>query len=444
MLPPQVAPFLLTLAISTLIGIGLRDYYESEKKFDTFGTVRTFVFLGMLGFMLYQIPGVGQFAFLLGMAAIVPFLLVYYSNKVRQKKSPGLIGVLIALLTYLTGPVALNQPHWFLVLFGVSILFVLHSKGRIRQFTDRLETGEVVTACKFLAIAGVILPLIPPLPPTTGTAGLIFSVLPVTPRQIWMAVVITTTISYLGYVLQTYLFPRKGLLLTGLIGGVYSSTVAVLVLAKKSKRHPGHEEEAAAAILLAVAMMYLRLLILVAIFRFGSALQVGPALLVLAGLAAVSALWIRRNSTGAEPDPAVDNAPPQEGAEGPSGESEEPALRRNPLEINSALFFSFMFVAVALATKYVLIYYKGMGLRMLSFLVGCSDITPFVVSVLQGNLGIGAAQILQAIIIASASNNLLKVAYTYLFGTRRTANLAAMGMVPLAAISVLYAILALS
>jgi uncharacterized membrane protein (DUF4010 family) len=445
MFPPQVAPFLLTLAISTLIGIGLRDYYESEKKFDTFGTVRTFVFFGMLGFMLYQIPTIGPYAFLAGMAAVVPFLLVYYSNKVRQKKSPGLIGVLIALMTYTTGPVALNQPHWFLVLFGVSILFVLHSKGKIRVFTDRLETGEVVTACKFLAIAGVVLPLIPSTPLGGGLVGQIFDSLPVTPRQIWMAVVITTTISYLGYVLQTYLFPRKGLLLTGLIGGVYSSTVAVLVLAKKSKRSPGHDEEAAAAILLAVSMMYLRLLVLVAIFRFRLALQVGPALVILALLAAAYGIWIRRKSL--EPvlvpqeapvstpeallDVATDSVP---------SETEEPALRKNPLEINSALFFAFMFVAVSLATKYVLILYQGMGLRMLSFVVGCSDITPFVVSVLQGNLGIGSAQVLQAIIIASASNNMLKVAYTYMFGTRRTANLAAMGMVTLALLSVLYAI----
>jgi len=444
MFPHQVTPFLLTLAISTLIGIGLRDYYESEKKFDTFGTVRTFVFLGMLGFMLYQIPGIGPYAFLLGMAAVVPFLLVYYSNKVRQKKSPGLIGVFIALLTYTTGPVALNQPHWFLVLFGVSILFVLHSKGRLRQFTDRLETGEVVTACKFLAIAGVVLPLIPALPPTVGAMGQIFTVLPVTPRQIWMAVVITTTISYLGYVLQTYLFPKKGLLLTGLIGGVYSSTVAVLVLAKKSKRHPGHDDEAAAAILLAVSMMYLRLLVLVSIFRFGSAMQVGPALLILALLAAAYGLWIRRISQDIAQAPLpIQATQPEVMGEPAPGEPEEPALRKNPLEINSALFFAFMFVAVSLATKYTLTYFQDMGLRMLSFVVGCSDITPFVVSVLQGNLGIGSAQVLQAIIIASASNNLLKVAYTYLFGTRRTAHLAARGMIPLAALSIVYAIFAL-
>ena len=88
----------------------------------------------------------------------------------------------------------------------------------------------------------MILPLIPAAAADGGPWAQVFSVLPVTPRQIWMAVVITTAISYLGYVLQTYLFPRKGLLLTGLIGGVYSSTVAVLVLAKKSKRHPGRDQ----------------------------------------------------------------------------------------------------------------------------------------------------------------------------------------------------------
>ena len=432
MLPPQVTPFLLTLAISALIGIGLRDYYESEKKFDTFGTVRTFVFIGLLGFMLYQIPGAGPTAFLVGLAALTPFLVVYYVHKVQQANRAGLIGVLIALLTYTTGPVALHQPHWFLVLFAVSILFVLHSKGRIRQFTDRLEAGEVVTACKFLAIAAVVLPLIPDAFPATGALGRVVALLPVTPRQIWMAVVITTSISYLGYVFQTYLFPRRGVLLTGLIGGVYSSTVAVLVLAKKSRREGVRDEESAAAILLAVSMMYLRLLALVAIFRLPSTLRVGPALLLLAALAAAWALWVR-NQGRAEAAPAEAAAP----VPPPPADGEESALRRNPLEIYSALFFAAMFVAVALATKYAVMEYQGLGLRALSFVVGFSDITPFVVSVLQGNLGLETRQILQAIVLASASNNLLKMAYTYLFGTRRTANLAGAGLVTLAALSLL-------
>ncbi len=412
-LPPLVGPFLLTLATSFLVGIGLRDYYEGSGKFDTFGTVRTLVFIGMLGFMLYTLPEIGHWAFLVGMVTVVAFLLVYYIDKVGHKKSPGLIGVTIAQLTYVSGPVAIH-------------------------LTDRLETGEVVTVCKFLAIAAVILPLIPAtMPPLEGIGGAILAALPVTPRQIWLAVVITTSISYFGYVLQTYIFPRKGLLLTGLIGGMYSSTAAVLVLAKKSKRLPGRDREAAGAILLAVSMMYLRLLVLVAVFRIQATVQVGPALLVLSALAAGYALWVVKDQPSAAPAEAAGAANGQGGDGAPEQE-----LRNNPLELNAAFLFAVLFVLISIATKYTLAEFKDMGLRVLSFVVGFSDITPFVVSVLQGDLGIGTAQILQAIVIASASNNLMKLVYAYAFGTRATANLAALGMGPLAVLSLLYVAIA--
>ncbi len=429
MFPPQLTPFLLTLAISTLIGIGLRDYYEQEGKRDTFGTVRTFIFLGLLGHMLYRIPVIGPYAFLVGMVVVVPFLLVYYNNKVSQQKSPGLIGVLIALLTYSVGPVVIHEPHWYLVAFAITILFVLHSKGRMRQFTDRLETGEVVTVCKFLAIAGVILPLIPALPPTEGLAGRIFTILPVGPHQIWMAVVVTTAISYFGYVLQTYLYPKKGLLLTGLIGGLYSSTMTVLVISKKTRNHPSQAREAAAAIMLSTPTMYLRILFLVAAFMPMGAVRLLPPFLLFSTLSGGYAWWLSRGEAGA--------------AE-PASESTEVVVKeRNPLELNAALLFALMFVTVALVTKYVLLRFQELGLRMLSFLVGASDIVPFIVSVLQGNLGIGANQILQAIVIATASNNVMKTAYVFAFGHRLTARLTAFGMAGIVALSFLYAALAL-
>ncbi len=80
---------------------------------------------------------------------------------------------------------------------------------------------------------------------------------------------------------------------------------------------------------------------------------------------------------------------------------------------------------------------------MLSFVVGFSDITPFVVSLLQGNFGIGDRQIVQAVIIASASNNVLKMVYTYVFGSRRTADLVAPGMIGLVVLSMIYAVIGL-
>lgn len=429
MLPSQFPPFLLTLAISTLIGIGLREYYEQEGKLDTFGTVRTFIFLGLLGHMLYRIPVIGPYAFLVGMIVVGPFLLVYYTNKVAQKKSPGLIGVLIALLTYGVGPVTIHEPHWYLVAFAITILFVLHSKGRIRQFTDRLETGEVVTACKFLAIAGVILPLIPAAAPVDGILGRIFKILPVGPHEIWMAVVVTTAISYLGYVLQTYLYPNKGLLLTGLIGGLYSSTMTVLVISKKTREHDHQASDAAAAIMLSTPTMYLRILLLVAAFMPMGAVRLLPPFVLFSVISAGYGWWLRRESlvTGN----SVIDAPGVNLKE------------RNPLELNSALLFALMFVTVSMVTKFVLHHYQDVGLRMLSFLVGASDIVPFIVSVLQGNLGIGINQILLAIVIATASNNVMKALYVFAFGHRRTARLTAMGMSGIVVLSFLYAALAL-
>jgi uncharacterized membrane protein (DUF4010 family) len=220
-------------------------------------------------------------------------------------------------------------------------------------------------------------------------------------------------------------------MLAGLLGGVYSSTVAVLVLSKKSKARSEIAQEAGVAILLAVSMMYIRLLALVAIFRFRSAFTVGPALVILAALAAGYALWLRRRRASTLPldptTPAVGNGPT------------DPALRKNPLELTSAFVFALLFAVLSLATKYTLETFEEMGLRMLSFVVGFSDITPFVVSLLQGSFSIDESQILKAIIIASASNNLLKTAYTYIFGSRRTAHFAAPGMLGLATLSLVYA-----
>lgn len=429
MLAPEIAPFLLTVAVSFLIGIGLREYYEGEGKFDTFGTARTFVFIGILGFALYQLPEIGKTAYLIGFVSLTAFFLIYYNSKTLNRKSPGLIGVLVGLITYTVGPVSLRLPSWYLVLLAITILFVVHSKGRIRQFTDRLQTGEIVTACKFLAIVAVILPLIPEAPRAAGWPGVLLALLPVTPRQIWMAVVVTTAISYLGYVLQTYFYPHRGLTLTGVIGGIYSSTVTVVVLAKKSRTTPSIASETAVAIVLAVSMMYVRLLALVAIFRFRSVATVAPPLVILAAAAAGYAMWLRRARREQESEEAAGEV------------AGEPALRRNPLEINSALVFAVLFTVISIATKYVVEYLNPGGLRVLSFVVGMSDITPFVVSILQGQFGISDLQVMQAVLIASASNNVVKTAYTYAFGSRQTGNLAAPGMVGLAILTLLYALL---
>jgi uncharacterized membrane protein (DUF4010 family) len=417
--PSLLRPFLLTLGVSFLMGTGLRDYYEREKKFETFGTVRTFVFLGLLGFALFLTPVGGGGAFVGGLLAVAVLLSVYYANKLREKRGPGLIGVLIALLTYTIGPIALSQPAWFSLLIAVSTLFVLHSKGPIRHFTDRLHTGEVVTACKFIAIAGVVLPLMPEhLAPDAPLSGAL-SALPITPRQLWMAVVVTTSISYLGYVLHTYIVPERSLMLTGVLGGIYSSTATVLIVARRSKENPGQAVEAAGAIVMAVSMMYLRLLALVAVFRPWALVALAPVVYPLAAGSALHAWWLHARRRPSPADLSSSAAP----------------IDDHPLQLRAAMGFASAFLLVSWATRLALEIFDEVGLRWMSFAVGFTDITPFVVSVLQSGLITSDRHLSQALIIATASNNLLKAAYTVATACPETARRAVPALLALVMLS---------
>jgi uncharacterized membrane protein (DUF4010 family) len=215
------------------------------------------------------------------------------------------------------------------------------------------------------------------------------------------------------------------MLLTGAIGGLYSSTMTTLLLAKKSRHDEAGAEGAAAAILLSTPTMYLRILFLVFAFKPVAALRLFPPFLVLSVLAGGYAWWLKgRGASESEVAP-------------------EEVHERNPLELSSAFLFALMFVTVAVATRFVLLHFHDLGLRMLSFLVGASDIVPFIISVLQGNLGIVEANALQAVVIATASNNLMKAVYTFAFGHRRTARPVAAAMTVLAALSFVYVAVAL-
>lgn len=422
----RLPPFLLTLALSALVGIGVREYYEGEHKYDTFGSVRTFILIGLLGFVLYGGALAGGAAYVASALVLGAVLTTYYVDKLRRGKGAGIIGILIGLLTFAIGPLALTQPSWVPVLVTVTVLFVLHSKGPIRRFTDRLAPGEVLTVCKFLVIAGVALPLVPrdaaAVTGWHGWAGWALSLLPITPRQLWWAVVITTGISYAGYVAQVYAWPSRGLRLTGLFGGIYSSTATVFVIARRS-RQTAPVADASAGVLLAVAMMYVRLFVIVAIFRPSVLAAAAAPLLVLAALAMGSAAAFRAPRTTL------------------AGDRPEAAAIRHPLEVTAALIFAALFAVIAAATKWALATYAVAGLHWMAVAVGFSDITPFVISLLAGDLGLSNTQIVNGIIVASASNNLLKSCYVIAVGTRALSRRVVPILVALAAISAAYAVL---
>jgi len=410
LLPPLLSAFLLTLVMSFLLGLGLREYYLVAKKTYYFGSTRSCTLIGLLGFVLFHLQADG-WLYLGGLLALTVLLGIYYSSKIVQEQ-PGLIGILIALLSYLIGPIALTLPDWFLILFTMSALFVLNAKEKINRLTKTLGNEEIISLGKFLVLSGVILPLTPRTP--------IAEFIPVSFHQTWLAVVVISGISYLGYLVQTYFMQGQGIVLTGAIGGVYSSTATTVVLARQSKAYPDDSNAPAAAIVLATAVMYLRLLAVVGIFKPSLALALLPAFLGLAALSGGLAFWLRRGHVAAASAAAAANRP------------------QNPLELTSAVLFALLFVVVTAVTKFTIAVYADQGLQWMAFFAGFADIDPFVLSLVQGKYVSQQPVLLQAIVIATASNNLLKAVYALVWAQRRTGWLAGGVLAGLAAATLAY------
>ncbi len=360
--------------------------------------------------MLHLRPGGALY--LTGLLVLGLWLGLFYRYKLARQQT-GLIGMLLALMSYTVGPASLTLPYWLLILYVIGGLFILNAKENIRLLTLKVENEEVITLAKFLVLSGVILPLTShePLAPF----------LPVSLHQTWLAVVVISGISYLSYLVQTYFLKDRGILLTGALGGLYSSTAATLVLARQSHQFPEHSTRTAIAILLATGMMYLRLLVIVALFNPRLGLALLPALLGLASLAgAMAALWWNR-SRG--PDAATP------GTETP----------RNPLELSAALLFALLFLAVTAATHYLLQHYPGRGLNWMAFLAGFTDIDPFVLALVGGHFPSTLPAIGKAILIAAASNNLLKAGYAGLLGAGGTRWRAGLALTVLSGATLVYA-----
>jgi uncharacterized membrane protein (DUF4010 family) len=194
-------------------------------------------------------------------------------------------------------------------------------------------------------------------------------------------------------------------LVSGVIGGLYSSTATISVLARKSRTAQLNEiSEYVAAMLLAVSMMFLRFLILILIFSKDVFSIVYPYLLIMAVAAAASA-WLTY---------ARDKHRQKAGQ--PTSEEESSS---NPLEFKVALIFAILFVVFTLLTHYTLLYAGTDGLNLLSFITGLSDITPFILNLLQGTGGVATLVIAACSMQAIISNIVVNMCYAIFFSGAR-------------------------
>jgi uncharacterized membrane protein (DUF4010 family) len=401
MAPIQLAEKLaLLLAMALFLGLAFEEVYKRDAR-EVPGGVRTFPLVALAGALLYLVEPHHALAFCIGLMALAAWLFVFLWIDLPQ---PGTGRTLVIpatnLLAYTLGPVTLTQPLWVAIGATVVAVLLIGWREQMHGFARLVPQYEIVTAGKFLVLAGIILPLLPDFR--------LIAAAPLTPYRVWLAVVAISGLSYLTYLAQHYLpvkgaAAKGGLLLPALLGGAYSSTATTVVLAKRQREAAAPCTELSAGIVAATAIMYVRLAIVVALFSLPLAATLAPA---LAFLFAASGLlswreW-RRTERGTAPDLAVPAA--------------------NPLQLTTALVFAALFVAISLATVWVQKLFGETGIFALALLAGASDIDPFVLNLAQGGApAMSLSAVAAAVLIAASANNLAKSGYAIGFGGPRQA-----------------------
>jgi len=411
LLPADAVKILLVLFLSFLVGLEREEHKVAAKSYG-FGGVRTFPLIGLIGYSVALLSGAQLVPLILGFLVVGSFLLLSYWHKLGSSDAAGATSEMSGLATFLVGALVYYGHFWIATALTVASLFLLELKVVLEKIATRIPSEEIFTFAKFLLLTAVILPILPQEE---------FSRFHINPFKTWLVVVAVSTISYGSYVLQKVTKEHGGVVLAAFLGGAYSSTVTTVVMSRRAAREQ-HPHLFAGGILIASGVMYVRLVILVALFNRRMVTMLAPGFLILA-LVAIAAgwFWSRR------PDDVTT----------PVKREFEP---KNPLELLAAFSFALLFLLMLVATQLAVTYLGKAGVNTLAAIMGVTDVDPFIMGMTQAAGTVTALKVAAgAVLIAAASNNLIKGVYAYSLADRKTgiqslgllATLAVLGLAPL-------------
>jgi uncharacterized membrane protein (DUF4010 family) len=372
--------FAVALALGFLVGLE-RESTKIEQQKLVFGGVRTHPLISLFGFgcgWLYQI-GV-TFMVPAGLLAMGALTSIAYLAKIKGERY-GSTSEVSALLTFVTGALALLVDVWIAMALGVVNAILLSEKAMLETYVERLNKVEFLATLKFLLVTVIILPVLP---------NQEYTYFRLNPTRIWQMVILVSSIGFVGYFLSKKFGERVGLWLSGLLGGIVSSTALTLSVGRIAQKDPDRASSALQASLLASSVMYIRILVLIWVINFSFVPLLWWRLVLLALVG--TALSIRINAKAPAPGGAMVSG------------------LQNPFEIRPAMLFAVLFVFLSVATVLVKQTVGSAGILVLSALVGVSDIDPFILSVVQVP-ETGMQVVCSAIIVAMMSNTVAKAVY---------------------------------
>ena len=391
------------LRFGVALGLGLLLGLERERKRDAellFGGVRTFALialLGALGAFMEREMDQGWFI-LAAFVALSALVIVSYATTAARGEL-GITTEVTALLAFIAGALCGWEKLGVASVATVVCLLLLTLKDFLHRLARRVELADVEATLTFAVISVIILPLLPNQtfgPPPVDV---------INPYKIWLMVVLIAGLNFLGYLLVKVLGNEHGLFLTGILGGLVSSTAVTLSFSQRSRREPDMSSAFALAIVVAWTIMFLRVVIMVGLVNNALAgrLTLGLGWMAAAGLVVSFVLW-RRSRTR---------------------ETGVVTAGANPFELSEAIKFGLMFGVVTVVAKAAEAYFGATGLYLAGALAGLTDVD--AISLSMANLATTSPESLivaqRTIVIAVISNTLVKcgmAAFMGAPGLRRT------------------------
>lgn len=327
----------LALGIGLLIGLerGWRTR-EAPSGSRTAG-IRTFAISGLLGGVLAAIAGVLQPS--VGTAGAI-FLTVGFAThavvisayQFAENKADGTFSAttpIAAMLTFALGAYALVGNMWAAAAGGVAVTAVLAVREELHGWVEQLTWPELRSGLVLLAMTCIALPIMP--------ATLIGPFGGVNPREVWLIAIVLAFISFMAYAAVKYLGAQKGVLIAGALGGLVSSTAVTIESARRAAALEGPPDLLTASVAMASAVMFLRVIGLVAALSPALLPLVAPALVAASIASAACAAFLiywRHASDGA-------------------GRAQPPASFRNPFSLWAVLAFAVVLAAVMVLSRAV-------------------------------------------------------------------------------------------
>ena len=377
----------VALAIGLVIGIERGWKQRGEAEGERAAGLRTHALSGLLGgiwgALALNTGQAGVIAVALAFAAFTAAIAVFRYREMVHDKTFGATTVVAAMLAFALGALAVTGERTAAAAAGVATAMLLALKAALHEWVKRLTWEELRAGLILLAMSVILLPLLPDreLSPS----------FPVNPHEIWLLTILIAALSFAGYVAIRLAGPSIGVLLSGLAGGLVSSTAVTLNMARLARADGERCNIFAAGVLVASAVMMLRVLIIVSIVNTALLAPIAAPLLLgafaLAGIAGYLANWGREDC--------------------PVG---KPLALQNPFELRVVLEFGALLAVIMAAAKLLSSWSGANGAIVLAAVSGLIDVDAISISLARlAPQALAPNSAVYAILVAVVANSLTKI-----------------------------------